>query len=58
MDEILVMLDNVYKRLQTLSITTTKGNLERLIQSLYDLENINKALLKEMEKNGRQTANP
>lgn len=33
-------LNEVFKRLQTLSITATKGNMETLLQCLYDLQDV------------------
>ena len=38
MDEIINKLDEAYKRLQTLEIQPTQKNMEKLLQSLYDLK--------------------
>ncbi len=40
MDEIRVKIDTVYKRLQTLDIMPTLKNMEKLLQTLYDLKDI------------------
>ena len=33
-------INAVYERLQTIDIMPTKGNLEKLLQSLYDLRDV------------------
>ena len=51
-------LDRCYKRLQELDILPTKSNMEKLLQTLYDLKEIYEELNKEGENVGRQTADP
>lgn len=36
-----------YKRIQTLDILPTKGNMEKLLQTLYDLKDVYNELVKE-----------
>ena len=45
------LLERCFKRLQTLSILPTKGNMEILLQTLYDIQEANR-MLKEEEANG------
>ena len=45
-------LNECYKRLQTLQIMTTKGNMEILLQTLYDIQEVYNQL-KEEKANGR-----
>lgn len=45
-------LDACYQRIQTLEIVPTKGNMEKLLQTLYDLEEVFKELSKEGADNG------
>ena len=50
-------IEACFKRLQTLSILPTRDNMEKLLQTLYDLEEVyNK--LKEDEGDGRPAADP
>lgn len=50
-------IEACFKRLQTLSIQPTRDNMEKLLQTLYDLEEVyNK--LKEDEGDGRTAADP
>ena len=51
-------LNDVYERLQTLDIMPTKGNLEKLLQSLYDLRDIYNELERTEANNGGQAADP
>ena len=44
-------LNKCYKRLQTLQIMTTKGNMEILLQTLYDIQEVYNQL-KEEKANG------
>lgn len=45
-----------YDRLQTLDITPTLDNMEKLVQTLYDLREVYKELSEKEEKdNGRGT---
>lgn len=48
-------VEAIYKRLQTLDIKPTKENMEKLIKSLYDLEDIYKEL---RDEDGRTEADP
>lgn len=49
-------LDACYKRLQTLDITPTLSNMEKLVQTLYELRDIYNELDKEGEADaGRAT---
>ena len=48
-----------YERLQTLQITPTVGNMEILLQSLYDLRSVYQELkAKEAEQNGGTETDP
>ena len=48
-----------YERLQTLQITPTVGNMETLLQSLYDLRSVYQELkAKEAEQNGGTETDP
>lgn len=50
-------IEACFKRLQTLSILPTRDNMEKLLQTLYDLEEVyNK--LKEDDVDGRPAADP
>lgn len=49
MEGILEKLNTVYERLQTLDIQPTKRNMEKLLQCLYDMQDIKTQL--EVEKN-------
>ena len=44
MDVIREKLNTVFERLQTLDIQPTKRNMEKLLQCLYDMQEINKRL--------------
>lgn len=48
-------IEAIYKRLQTLDISPTKANMEKMIQTLYDLEDIYKEL---RDEDGRTEADP
>ena len=55
MSENLAKLNTVYERLQKLDIMPTRANMEKLLQSLYDIQTVyNK--LKEAEENDRTSA--
>ena len=43
-----------FERLQTLDMPATKGNMETLLQTLYDLQEVYKEL-ERMEADGTQT---
>ena len=51
-------LNDVYERLQTLDIMPTKGNLEKLLQCLYDLRDVYNELERMEANNGGQAADP
>ena len=51
-------LNEVYERLQTLDIMPTKGNMEKLLQCLYDLRDIYNELERMEANNGGQAADP
>ena len=50
-------LNDVYERLQGLEIRATRGNLEALLLSLYDLQNAYNELT-EVESNGTAENGP
>ena len=49
-------LNAAYERLQGLSITPTVSNMERLLQSLYDIRDVYNELQKAGEVDGRSTS--
>lgn len=51
-------LEACFKRLQTLDIMPTESNMEKLLQTLYDLKEIYRTLDKEADADGRQAADP
>ena len=51
MDEI---LSNCYERLQRLKIEPTRENMEILLQTLYDLQNVYKQLKGECNNDGTE----
>lgn len=53
----LEMLEECFDRLQTLDIRPTLENMEKLLQTLYDLREIYKRL-KEEQGDGREEADP
>lgn len=57
MEEILSKLNAIYDRLQKLDILPTRTNMEKLLQTLYDIREVFNQL-KEAEKNDRTTADP
>lgn len=57
MEEILSKLNAIYERLQKLDILPTRTNMEKLLQTLYDIREVFNQL-KEAEKNDRTTADP
>ena len=46
-----------YERLQTLDIAPTLTNMEKLLQTLYELREVYNELEQRGDDNGRQTAN-
>ena len=57
MSEIENKLEQCFERLQSLNIQPTLGNMEKLVQTLYDLREIYQEI-KEGEENGRGQADP
>ena len=55
-EEMKSKLDGAYNRLQTLDIVPSIFNMEKLVQSLYDLRDVYTELEKEGAVNGRSTA--
>lgn len=51
-------LKEVYERLQALDIKPTKGNMEKLLQCLYDLQDVYNELERMEANNGGQAADP
>ena len=51
-------IKDCFDRLQTLDITPTLPNMEKLVQTLYDLREVYQELMKEEETNDGKTANP
>ena len=47
-----------YERLQQLNIAPTKGNMEILLQTLYDLKSVYEELSKEGERHDGPAADP
>ena len=58
MPEILEKLEQSFNRLQTLDIKPTLGNMELLVQTLYDLREIYNELSKEEGPDGGREADP
>lgn len=48
-------LEAAYNRLQTLEIMPTVGNMETLLQSLYDIREVYQQLIKMEDKDGQET---
>ena len=46
-------LDEAYENLQQLEITSTLGNMEKLVSSLYGIRDVYQALCKKGEAHGR-----
>ena len=51
-------IDACYKRIQTLDIMPTRDNMEKLLQTLYDLREVYKELNGEDDNDGRTAADP
>ena len=49
-------LAGCYERLQTIDIQPTKNNMEKLLQTLYDLEEIYQNIEERTEENGGASA--
>ena len=47
-----------YQRIQTLDIQPTKNNMEKLLQTLYELKEVFDELVKEETDNGRTEDRP
>lgn len=61
MEDIINDLNKVYERLQTLDILPTLANMEKLLQSLYDMKEIARKLKEGATDGGTgngQTDNP
>lgn len=50
------LIESCFNRLQSLDIAPTQSNMEKLLQTLYDLKEVYKAICKEVETDERQTA--
>lgn len=48
-------VNEIYTRLQTLDITPTLNNMEKLLQTLYDLRDIYNEIEQKEKDNGRET---
>ena len=57
MTEIRAKLEQCFERLQSLNIQPTLGNMEKLVQTLYDLREVYQEI-KEGEEDGRGQADP
>ena len=55
LDELLGKLDNCFTRLQDLDIKPTKHNMEIVLQTLYDMQEVYNGI-KEGAENGRAAA--
>jgi len=51
-------LSAIYDRLQDLDLKPTKHNMETLLQTLYDLQEIYRELNREEQADGGQAADP
>lgn len=52
-------IEACFERLQSLEIQPTLSNMEKLVQTLYDLRDVYKQMEQEEERNAdRQTADP
>ena len=52
-------IDACFQRLQSLEIQPTLSNMEKLVQTLYDLRDVYQQMAKEEEQNAdRKTADP
>lgn len=55
MEEIKEKLNVCFERLQTLDIAPTLQNMEKLVQTLYDLRDVYNAIEKRCGDDGRKT---
>ena len=55
MKEVLEKINACFERLQTLGITPTVNNMEKLLQTLYDLRDIYNEIEQGEKDNGRET---
>lgn len=56
MNEIKDKISACFDRLQQIQILATKGNMENLLQTLYDLQEVYQILEKVGDKNDREKA--
>lgn len=55
MNEVLEKINACFERLQTLDITPTLNNMEKLVQTLYDLRDVYNEIEQKGNEDGRQT---
>ena len=55
MKEMLEKINACYERLQTLGITPTLDNMEKLLQTLYDLRDVYNEIERKGNEDGRKT---
>ena len=55
MKEVLEKLNACFERLQTLDINPTLNNMEKLVQTLYDLRDVYNEIEQKGNEDGRQT---
>ena len=55
MKEVLEKVNACFERLQTLDITPTLNNMEKLVQTLYDLRDVYNEIEQKGNEDGRQT---
>ena len=55
MKEVLEKINSCFERLQTLGITPTVNNMEKLLQTLYDLRDVYNEIEQKEKDNGRET---
>ena len=55
MKEVLEKINACFERLQTLDITPTLNNMEKLVQTLYDLRDAYNEIERKGNEDGRQT---
>lgn len=55
MKEVLEKVNACFERLQTLDVTPTLNNMEKLLQTLYDLRDVYNEIEQKGNEDGRQT---